>query len=122
MYAITNDTNYNTALNKTAKYYISNLPSDKLDYLFVSSVKKENSIPKDTLAAVKSLYFFEKDDSNIYREKLNTLLSKEYFKKENEEGILTGSVVIESMFYDNSDLKLRNQSLIETDALFLELK
>jgi hypothetical protein len=93
-----------------------------VDFLFVSSVKKENNIPKDTLSEIKSLYFFEKEDSNIYRENLKALLTKEYFRSEDEKGIITENVYIENMRYENTDLKLRNQSLIETDALFLELK
>jgi uncharacterized protein YyaL (SSP411 family) len=122
MYITTNDTNYHIALNKTESYYIRNMPLDKVDFLFVSSVKKENNIPKDTLSEIKSLYFFEKEDSNIYREKLKALLTKEYFRSEDEKGIITENVYIENMRYENTDLKLRNQSLIETDALFLELK
>jgi len=122
MHTITNDTNYATALNKIEIYYINDLPQDRIDYLFMSPFNEKNNIPKDTLAAVKSLYFLKDVDTDMYHEKLKALLNETYFQSEKEHGIMKGSVYIENMRYDNSDLNLRNQSLIETDALFLELK
>lgn len=122
MYTETNDLDYVLALNKTVNYYLYNIPIDKTDYLFISKYNKEYNIPKDTLATVKSLYFFRENNSELYTQKLKTLLSGQNFRDENENGILSESVLIENMRYDNTDLSLRNQSLIETDALFLELK
>ena len=125
MYVMTNDSDYSIALNRTETYYVDNLPLDKTDNLFISDFNKEYNIPKDTLAAVNSLHFFKEygaQDAPMYRDKLKALLSKEYFRNENDKSILAKSVFIENMRYDNLNLNLRNQSLIETDALFLELK
>jgi len=122
MYIATEEKDYGIALDKAQDYYIAHLPLDKTDYLFVSSLNEENDIPKDTLADVKSLYYFKDENTTIYREKLKALLSSQYFRNENKNGILDGSVYIEDMRYENTDLKLRNQSIIETDSLFLELK
>ena len=122
MYIATEEKDYGVALDKAQDYYIAHLPLDKTDYLFVSSLNEENDIPKDTLADVKSLYYFKDENTTIYREKLKALLSDNYFQREKKKGVLTGSVFIDSMHYDNSDMNQRNQSIIETDSLFLELK
>ena len=112
---------YTDTLDSVSKYYLDSSSSDYIDYLFVSNINEENNIPKDTLATVQSLYFFENNNSSIYYYKLRGLLSSKYFLKENEKAILTNSVIIENMRYDNTNRKLRNQSIIDTDALFLEL-
>ena len=122
MYRIDNDPHYVSVLSKTCRYYLEKTPADNIDYLFISDMSKENNIPKDTLTAVKSLYLFKSINSELYRKKLQSLLSAKYFRSEKEKGILSESVWIENERYDNSDLNLRNQSLIETDALFLEFK
>jgi len=122
MYTITNDKDYIIALNKANNYYTTMMPLDETDDLFISAFNEENNIPKDTLATVKALYVYKDRNTELYIYKLKALLSKYYFRNENEKGILSGSVFIENMRYDNSDSSLRNQSIIETDSLFLELK
>jgi len=119
---INNNSYYVSIIGKTYSYYLEKTPDDNIDYLFISNISAENNIPRDTLAAVKSLYLFKNYDNESYRKKLQSLLSPNYFRSEKEKGILSGSVWIENERYDNTDLTMRNQSLIVTDALFLELR
>jgi hypothetical protein len=121
-YGINNNSYYALVIGKTYSYYLEKTPDDNIDYLFISNISAENNIPRDTLAAVKSLYLFKNYDNESYRKKLQSLLSPNYFRSEKEKGILSGSVWIENERYDNTDLTMRNQSLIVTDALFLELR
>jgi serine/threonine protein kinase len=114
--------NYSLALNNTMHYYLLHSNIDNTDYLFISSYNVENNIPKDNLATIKATYFFKDINNEYYSSKLKALLSKDNFRKETEHGILSGNVFIENMRYDNTDLTLRNQTLIESDALFLEKK
>jgi hypothetical protein len=111
-------------MERIEDYYLARLPKDGIDYLFVSKINKENDIPKDTLATVKSIYIFkeEEEEREVYFKKLKTLLSSEYFRKEDEAGILRGSVMLDSINYIPTDELRKNQSLITADALFLEFK
>jgi len=122
MYIITNNTVYGDAYKKASRYYIDRLPKDSTDYLFVSYLNEDNNIPKDTLSTIRSLYLFRNTDEMIYKNKLHSLLTAEYFRKEKERGLLSGNVLIDNVVYVHSDETKKNQTLIESDALFLELK
>lgn len=122
LYLITNNPIYKNAINKTSSYYASRLPYDKTDYLFVSYLNKKNNIPKDTLADVKAIHFFKISNKEIYHQKLKAILSSKYFREEKENGILQSSVLIQGSTYDHSDATIKNQTLMITDTLFLEIK
>jgi hypothetical protein len=78
-------------------------------------------VPRDTLAAVKSVSYFKNVDEGVYAKKLKSLLSSNYVRKESQMGILSGSVYIENNYYDQSNNKNKNQTIMRTDALFLEI-
>lgn len=122
LYEITNNTIYSKHLTYTSQYYIERIGYDDIDFLFVSELNEENDIPKDTLGAVKAISFFKEFDEEIYHQKLEALLSSKYVRKEADDGVLSGSIWIEVIFYDHYDETIKNQSLILTDKLFLELE
>ncbi len=122
MHRVTNDMYYKNSFERALDYYEKKSPDDGVDYLFVSSLNEKNYIPKDILAAVKSIGLLKEKDKEIYYKKLKAILSSKYFRKEKEKGILTGSVLIENMNYIHSNENNKNQTLIEVDALFLEKK
>jgi serine/threonine protein kinase len=122
MYLVTGDETYKLAFERSLKYYSLRLPSTGADYLFVSYLNSENSIPIDILTTVKTLYIFRDYDFHMYHQKLQLLLSKKYFRGEDKHAVLKGTVLIENNNYVHSDETKKNQSTIEVDALFLELK
>ncbi|MFW6273054.1 MAG: hypothetical protein ACOC2U_04685, partial [bacterium] len=114
---ITNKEIYSDAFHKTMDYYLEKIPSNSVDNLFL--VRNNSVVPYDTLAAVKSALLFKKVHQELYYNKLEALLTPEYFSDGN--GILTKSVRIKKVTYNAFDKNTKNQSLSVTDRLFLNI-
>jgi eukaryotic-like serine/threonine-protein kinase len=121
MYILTNNTIYDDAYKQSLNYYLNKLSKDSFDYLFISNLNEKNRIPKDTVSTLKSLQIFKDTNETLYRDKLYSLLTSNQFRDENENGLLSGNVLIDTIVYVHSDETKKNQTLIESDALFLEL-
>lgn len=122
LYRITDKTMYPESLGLIHEHYKERMSDDNVDFLFVSHLNQQNNIPKDTLGAVKAVTFFKGFDKELYYQKLKALLSAEYLRTEKENGIVSQSVFLKDNRYEHSDETTKNQSLILTDRLFLEIK
>jgi serine/threonine protein kinase len=122
MYEATGNFVYDDASNLTLTFYFDAQGLNKKGNLFVSQYNSNNSFPDDNLATMQAIYFFKEKNESIYNDKLKALLDEQNFNKENENGLLKGNVFIENLNYMSSDESKRNQTLMQTDALFLELQ
>jgi serine/threonine protein kinase len=122
IYETTGNPLYKEAFDRSLGYYLSKMPEDYVDYFFISDFNKENSIPKDTLAAVKAIALLKENNNSAYYNKAVALLSKTYFRSEKEKGILSKSIYLESANYVHTDEGNKDRTIMETDAFFLEIK
>jgi serine/threonine protein kinase len=121
MYTLTKNFEYEDALITEISYYLNNSELINNDYLFVSSAKEKYEIPKDSLSSMKSIILFQKYNETIYYNKLKNFVSFENFESEKNPGIIKGNVYIDNLNYDDVNANKKNQTLILTDALFLEM-
>lgn len=121
LYELTGKEIYMDKIKLVEEYYNDRYSVDFADRFFVSYHNSDYNIPKDNLVSVKSLQFYKRYDKRKYKSRLKQLLSTENFRKETENGILSGSVLIEELYYDNDDVSIRNQTLILADKLFMEI-
>jgi serine/threonine protein kinase len=121
IYDSTRNFEYYDSKNTLLSYYMNNSEPVRTDYIFISSGKNKNEIPRDSLSTIKAIELFQKYDNNNYYNKLRNFVSNENFKTENEKGIIRGNVYVAGINYANAAENNKNQTTIFADASFLEL-
>jgi len=120
MYIITKNFEFKDASDNMQNNYYKNSQHSSTDYLYFANYDVQE-VPYDSLSTVKAISFLNKKNQSLYYEKLEYFLIKDNFRRENEYGILSGGVLLENTNYANFDELKKNQSLIETDAIFLTI-